>query len=77
MKQQKLDDMYIVIKTNDVPLALTGEERLALEDMLDKIRQFRVRNLRPPYRKYVVVSDVFECYGDVERMVLEELNESE
>ena len=72
-----LDEMYIVLKIPDVPLALTGEERLALEDMLDKIRQFRVRNLRPPYRKYVVVSDVFECYGDVERMVLEELNESE
>lgn len=72
-----LDEMYIVLKIPDVHLALTGEERLALEDMLDKIRQFRVRNLRPPYRKYVVVSDVFECYGDVERMVLEELNESE
>ena len=75
MKQQKLDDMYIVIKTNDVHLALTGEERLALDDMLDKIRQFRVRNLRTPYKKYVVVSDAFECYGDVERMVLEELND--
>ena len=72
-----LDEMYIVLKILDVRLALTGEEQLALDDMLDKIRQFRVRNLRPPYRKYVVVSDVSKYYGDVERMVLEELNESE
>ena len=70
-----LDEMYIVLKVLDVHLALTGGERLALEDMLDKIRQFRVRNLRPPHRNYVVVSEVLECYSDVKQMVLDELND--
>lgn len=72
---QKLDDMYIVIKKNDALLALTGEERFGLQLYLDKIEDYRVSKFRP-VRKYVVISDIMECYKPAYNMVLGELNES-
>lgn len=76
MTQEELDDIYIVIKTNDAREALTSEQKKELGSILRTIRDYRASNYRP-IRSYVVVSDVLECYGDAKRMVLEELNESE
>lgn len=72
----ELDQMYVVIKTNDARLALSPEQKKELGSILRTIQDYRTSNYRP-IRDYVVVSDLLECYGDVKRMVLDELNESE
>lgn len=67
---------YLVLKTLDIQEALSDEDLDTLNILIDKVRQYRVNTCRKAYPKYVVVSEVLECYNDVKLMVLEELNES-
>lgn len=72
----ELDDMYVVLKRNDIMFGFSDTDKALLEGLIEKLEQFRESIGRSPRRKYVVVSNVFECYEEVKQMVLDELNET-
>lgn len=72
----ELDDMYVVLKRNDIMFGFSEADKALLEKLVEKLEQFRESIGRPPQRKYVVVSEVFDCYEKVKQMVLDELNET-
>ena len=72
----ELDDMYVVLKRNDIMFGLSDTDKALLEGLIEKLEQFRKSIGRSPRRKYVVVSNVLDCYEEVKQIVLDELNET-
>lgn len=72
----ELDDMYVVLKRNDIMFGFSDIDKALLEGLIEKLEQFRESIGRSPRLKYVVVSNALDCYEEVKQMVLDELNET-